>query len=193
MRISYVKVAEYQRRGLVHLHAVIRLDRAMPAYRATEIHPPPAPFGVELLEDAIRATVREVAAPLPDRLDAGAVRWGQELDIRRLDDEARRELAGYLAKYATKSTELAGGVLHRVSEHQVDALRVREHVRLYLRAAFALATEPALADRRLAACAHQLGYRGHCLTKSRRYSTTFTALAERARATRARAARRAVD
>ena len=108
VRISYVKVAEYQRRGLVHLHAVIRLDRAMPAYRATEIHPPPAPFGVELLEDAIRATVREVAAPLPDRLDAGAVRWGQELDIRRLDDEARRELAGYLAKYATKSTELAG-------------------------------------------------------------------------------------
>ena len=176
VRISYVKVAEYQRRGLVHLHAVIRLDRAMPAYRATEIHPPPAPFGVELLEDAIRATVREVAAPLPDRLDAGAVRWGQELDIRRLDDEARRELAGYLAKYATKSTELAGGVLHRVSEHQVDALRVREHVRRYLRAAFALATEPALADRRLAACAHQLGYRGHCLTKSRRYSTTFTAL-----------------
>jgi hypothetical protein len=33
-------------------------------------------------------------------------------------------------------------------------------------------------DRRLAACAHALGYRGHCLTKSRRYSTTFTALRE---------------
>jgi hypothetical protein len=31
-------------------------------------------------------------------------------------------------------------------------------------------------ERRLAACAHQLGYRGHCLTKSRCYSTTFTAL-----------------
>jgi hypothetical protein len=28
-------------------------------------------------------------------------------------------------------------------------------------------------DRRLAACAHTIGYRGHCLTKSRRYSTTF--------------------
>jgi hypothetical protein len=28
-------------------------------------------------------------------------------------------------------------------------------------------------DRRLAACAHTFGYRGHCLTKSRRYSTTF--------------------
>jgi hypothetical protein len=29
-------------------------------------------------------------------------------------------------------------------------------------------------DRRLAACAHAFGYRGHCLTKSRRWSTTFT-------------------
>jgi hypothetical protein len=28
-------------------------------------------------------------------------------------------------------------------------------------------------DRRLAACAHAFGYRGHCLTKSRRWSTTF--------------------
>jgi dGTP triphosphohydrolase len=28
-------------------------------------------------------------------------------------------------------------------------------------------------DRRLAACAHTFGYRGHCLTKSRRYSLRF--------------------
>ena len=33
-------------------------------------------------------------------------------------------------------------------------------------------------DPRLAANAHKLGYRGHCLTKSRRYSTTFKALRE---------------
>ena len=31
-------------------------------------------------------------------------------------------------------------------------------------------------DPRLGACAHAFGYRGHCLTKSRRYSTTFKAL-----------------
>jgi hypothetical protein len=31
-------------------------------------------------------------------------------------------------------------------------------------------------NRRLAACAHAFGYRGHCLTKSRRWSTTFTKL-----------------
>src|SRR5437764_775588 len=34
VRPSYMKVAEYQRRGLVHLHVLVRLDRAMPKYRA---------------------------------------------------------------------------------------------------------------------------------------------------------------
>jgi hypothetical protein len=176
VRVSYVKVAEYQRRGLVHLHVVIRLDRALPAYRAHEIKPPPARFTVELLADAIRAAVGDVRAPLPDELGDGHVRWGDELDVRRLDPDERREVAGYLAKYATKSTELAGGVVHRVAEHQLDELPVREHVRAYMREAFALAADPALTDRRFGATAHALGYRGHCLTKSRRYSTTFTAL-----------------
>src|SRR5919198_3158958 len=68
--------------------------------------------------------------------------------------------------------------VHRVAEHQVDELPVRAHVRAYMREAFKLAADPGLADRRLAAAAHALGYRGHCLTKSRRYSTTFKALRE---------------
>jgi glutathione S-transferase len=69
-------------------------------------------------------------------------------------------------------------VLHPVTEHQVDQLPVREHVRSYLSEAFKLHADPALADRRFGPCAHALGYRGHCLTKSRRYSTTFKALRE---------------
>jgi hypothetical protein len=179
VRVSYAKVAEYQRRGLVHLHAVIRLDRAMPAYRAEEFRPPDERFTVELLGDAIRETVDVVSAPLPHELGGGRVRWGDELDIRSLGDgQGRGEVAGYLAKYATKSTEQAGGVLHSVTEYEVDELPVREHVRAYLREAFELHADPALADRRFGPCAHALGYRGHCLTKSRRYSTTFKALRE---------------
>jgi hypothetical protein len=178
VRVGYAKVAEYQRRGLVHLHVVIRLDRAMPAYRADQIKPPAARYTVELLEHAIRATVAAVSAPLPSELGGQAVRWGDELDVRHLHAHERGQVAGYLAKYATKSTEQAGGVLHRVAEHQIDELLVRDHIRAYLRAAFTLAHDAALADRRLAAHAHALGYRGHCLTKSRRYSTTFKALRE---------------
>jgi hypothetical protein len=176
VRVAYIKVAEYQKRGLVHVHAVIRLDRAMPDYRAEDLRPPGGRFTVELLEHAIRETVEVVSAPLPDELGGGRVRWGSELDVRPLDREQRREVAGYLAKYATKSTEQAGGLLHPVTDHDLDALPVREHVRAYMREAFTLNENPALADRRFGPCAHQLGYRGHCLTKSRRYSTTFKAL-----------------
>jgi Replication initiator protein, pSAM2 len=178
VRVAYTKVAEYQKRGLVHLHVVARLDRAMSEYRADELRVPDALFSAELLEAAVRETVADVSAPIPDEAGGGRVRWGAQLDVRQLDRDERREVAGYLAKYATKSTELAGGVLHRVAEHQLDELPVRAHVRAYMREAFTLGAEPELAERRFGACAHAFGYRGHCLTKSRRYSTTFKALRE---------------
>src|SRR5919107_2480220 len=44
VRVSYVKVAEYHQRGLVHIHTLIRLDRRMPAYRAGDVRPPDSRF-----------------------------------------------------------------------------------------------------------------------------------------------------
>jgi hypothetical protein len=84
--------------------------------------------------------------------------------------------AGYIAKYATKSTEQVGGLTHRLSASDVDNLRVRLHVRRMVRCAWDLATEPHLQPLRLRRWAHALRFRGHCFTKSRRYSTTFNAL-----------------
>jgi hypothetical protein len=177
VRVSYVKVAEYQRRGLVHLHVVVRLDRAMPAYRRDEVRPPDAQFTTDLLEQAVRATVAAVAAPAPEEVGGGAVMWGPQLDVKHIAAGAMDagRCAGYLAKYATKATEQAGGVLHRVSQNHVEDLPVREHVREFIREAFALAGVVG-PDRRLAATAHTFGVRGHTLSKSRRYSTTFKAL-----------------
>ena len=177
MRVAYVKVAEYQQRGLVHLHVVIRLDRAMPKYRAGDVRPPGSRFTVELLEDALRNAAAAVTVPVPHEIGGGYVTWGAQLDVQHIGAGRALEAghcAGYLAKYATKATEQAGGVLHRVTEHEVDQLPVREHVKTYLRHAFAL--DPQLDDRKLARNAHAFGYRGHCLTKSRRYSTTFKQL-----------------
>jgi len=57
-----------------------------------------------------------------------------------------------------------------------------EHVRRLALACWQLGAHPNLAGLRLRKWAHMLGYRGHCTTKSRRYSVTFRAL---------RAARRA--
>jgi hypothetical protein len=177
VRVSYLKVAEYQRRGLVHLHVIVRLDRAMPAYRRDELRRPDARFTADLLDQAVRATAATVTAPVPDEIGGGTVTWGPQLDVQHIGTgamEAER-CSGYLAKYATKATEQAGGVLHRVSRNDVDELPVREHVREFIREAFVLdrAVGP---GRRLAATAHTFGVRGHTLSKSRRYSTTFKAL-----------------
>ena len=48
VRIRFVKVAEYQARGVVHFHAVIRLDAPGEDYQ-----PPPAAYTADLLCDAI--------------------------------------------------------------------------------------------------------------------------------------------
>jgi hypothetical protein len=48
LSIRFVKVAEYQARGVVHFHAVIRLDA-----RAEDYQPPPPAYTADLLCDAI--------------------------------------------------------------------------------------------------------------------------------------------
>jgi hypothetical protein len=180
IRMSYVKVAEYQRRGVVHYHAVIRLDAARPA---GQIEPPPTEFTADLLAQAIRAAVEHASAPVPCdpedlRPDAEHVRWGRQLDVRDLGRSAAEAAtcAAYIAKYATKSTEAVGGLTHRLAAADLHRLRVRPHVERMVRCAWELATEPHLRELRLRRWAHALAFRGHCFTKSRRYSTTFGTL-----------------
>jgi len=140
VRVSYVKVAEYQHRGLVHLHALIRLDKRMPKYRADELRAPAKRFTVQLLEHALRAAVAHVSVEIPDELGAGTVQWGKQLDVEQLstDEQERRRKAGYLAKYTTKSTERAGGLLRRITRAEVDHVPVSEHNRRYLKTGFTL-------------------------------------------------------
>src|SRR6185312_8142230 len=87
-RISYAKVAEYQRRGLVHFHAVIRLDGPDgPA------DPPPAGLELPALRAAITAaahacsltTHRPDGTPLP-------LGWGSQLDLREVTPAARAQI-----------------------------------------------------------------------------------------------------
>ena len=132
VRVAYAKVVEYQRRGLVHLHVVIRLDRAMPKYRADQVKPPHGRITVELLERAVRAAVNTIDAPVANRLGE-RVRWGSELEVEPIGAGGLHpgHCAGYLAKYATKSTEVAGGVLHRVAEHARCAARARAREELH--------------------------------------------------------------
>jgi hypothetical protein len=86
VRVRYVKVAEFQRRGLVHFHALIRLDGAPPAQDPGRLVAPPAGFTVDLLAAAVATGAALVRVPVPVGSDhAGprpAVRWGREVDVR---------------------------------------------------------------------------------------------------------------
>jgi hypothetical protein len=188
VRVSYAKVAEFQRRGAIHFHAVIRLDAATDCRCAGCLAPPPEPFTAGLLEDALRQAVPAVRVPCPpleDRPDRYA-RWGEQLDVRNItrgDDEAgelsAEQVAGYIAKYATKATESFGAGLDRrlTAADELEHLDgLPAHVAELVWACWELGGRPELEELRLRAWAHMLGFRGHWSTKSRRYSTTMTIL-----------------
>ena len=80
------------------------------------------------------------------------------------------QVAGYVAKYATKSTEALGVTLdQRVCEVELEGLDVPAHVAELVRACWELGAHPSLASLRLRKWAHMLGFGGHFSTKSRRY------------------------
>jgi hypothetical protein len=187
VRISFAKVAEYQKRGVVHFHAIIRLDAATDCGCPACVAPPPAGFTADLLERAVRQAAGTVAVPCPmvdeDQGVTLIARWGEQLDVRHITevgDEGElsaEQVAGYVAKYATKSTEAAGVTLdHCVRKLDLEGLEVPAHVAELVRACWELGSRPGLRELRLWKWAHMLGFGGHFSSKSRRYSTTLGAL-----------------
>ncbi|SDN55075.1 replication initiator [Allokutzneria albata] len=185
-RLSYAKVAEYQRRGLVHFHAVIRVDGPDgPA------DPTPAWATPDLLTEVIATAARSVTVmtcrPGGEVLD---LVWGKQIDIRAIrpgnasevedgDGEiSDARLASYVAKYATKSTGTTqGGDRPLRSQLDIDHLSgITAHHRRMIQTAWDLGGNPLYDGLNLRRWAHMLGFRGHFLTKSRRYSTTFKAI-----------------
>src|SRR5262245_15717672 len=186
-RREFAKVAEYQTRGLIHFHAIIRLDAATPPGQPKQYRPPPPQLDTDLLEHAIRAAAAKAAVPVPDPDDPTAtrlVRWGGQLDIRAITAASGgkvtpEQVAGYVAKYATKHTEALGpGLDHRLDAEDIAHLprRLRPHITRLVQAAWTLGSRPHLDFLRLRPWAHQLGFGGHWSTRSRAYSTTMTAL-----------------
>ncbi|MGH9056873.1 MAG: replication initiator [Acidimicrobiales bacterium] len=176
VRLSFTKVVEYQRRGSVHVHAVIRLDHPDDVNRALD-----GQFDTRLLLTAIARAARRAIAPSPSTEGiAPPFRWGTQIDLRPIDQSGApsKAVAGYLAKYATKSTDPAGVLDHRLKQNDLGHLedRLSPHLARMVRTAWELGGRPELEHLRLRAWAHTLGFRGHWLTKSRRYSTTFAAL-----------------
>ncbi|MBB2893017.1 hypothetical protein FHU39_003035 [Flexivirga oryzae] len=188
--LQYAKVAEYQARGLIHFHALVRLDGP----KTDGIGAPASPLvdGRDLAA-LLAAAVAKVSytPPLLDQADTPRVlRLGQQVDTRavrigaRTDDPAGPvtpgQVAGYLTKYATKGATAAASVDRRSTTPHLARVRCTCVV---------LADRSRAADRDgspdpyalLGRWSHMLGFRGHFSTKSRAYSITLGAL-RRARA-----------
>ncbi|MER5432927.1 replication initiator protein RepSA [Streptomyces sp. NPDC002588] len=177
-RVAFGKVAEYQKRGAVHFHAVIRFDGP-----DGPDSPPPAWATLDLLAEAIKAAAARVAVDVPPAGDqpSRVLRWGAQLDVQPIgafgdgEEITEQAVASYVAKYATKAAETTGTVDRRIGNKEVlILLDVPEHPRRLISACLDL--HPLYPERKLRDWAHMLGFRGHFSTKSRRYSTTLGAL-----------------
>ncbi|WP_405796530.1 replication initiator protein RepSA [Streptomyces longwoodensis] len=179
-RLSYGKVAEFQKRGAIHFHAIIRVDG--PDGPGST---PPSWATVRLLDDAIRAAAAHgytsVSVPAVGDQPARTFQWGRQLDVRPVkafgdgSDLTEQAVASYVAKYATKAAENTGTLDRRIGElAELDRHGVPDHTRRLITACRDL--DALYPDRRLWAWAHMLGFRGHFSSKSRRYSTTLGVL-----------------
>ncbi|MEV1290033.1 replication initiator [Micromonospora sp. NPDC049679] len=202
VRISHGKVAEMQRRGAVHFHVLLRVDGVDPLDRDALV-PPPAGITVDDLDAVVHAAARQIAFVTPahpTRPEGWVVAWGEQVDVRRINpvdgDLTDSAVAAYLAKYATKSTEVTGHCSTRLTPDTIDGYADPEgdHLARLIDACWRLGrpsptTTPTNAtttgDRQdpldgkpnpyagLRRWAHMLGFGGHFLTKARRYSVTF--------------------
>jgi replication initiator protein RepSA len=214
VRVQYAKVAEFQRRGVVHFHAIIRLDGLacdrLDRQERTEdedveggsidAFPPPAlSVGVDTLSAAVRTAAGRVRLLVDDPTCPEArlmLAFGVQADVRPIRDSVTTggdlaegdlspaKVAAYVAKYATKAAEDIGLPPNIRNVGDVDRLGLA--VSDHIRAILAVVDTLAQVHPRAARWAHLLGFRGHFATKSRHFSTTLTALRQARRSWRSR-------
>ncbi|MEU4241054.1 replication initiator [Actinoplanes sp. NPDC026619] len=248
LRLSFGKAAEMQRRGVVHFHAIVRLDGYHPDDPDAITAPPPELDAADLVAavDHAASTVSFTTDPHPANREGWPISWGAQVLTKVITVAADgqvtdAQVAAYLAKYATKSTEITGHASNRLTDDTVTLYADPDgtHTERLIDACWRLGNfranpeppaplaakrraEPAPADPfgplrtdpdcggctryricptcaaeqvatedaarrtppgppaspyfRLRRWAHMLGFGGHFLTKSRRYSITFAML-----------------
>lgn len=195
VKVSFTKVAEYQRRGLVHFHGVVRLDG--PEGPETM---PPAWASTRMLDEAVRASAKRARIAGADGAPGGRVlKWGAQIDVQPIFGDERdgglsaAAVAGYIAKYATKGAEVVGAADRPVTCRKcggtggggacvwcegsglgvvIAELPIPVHARTLIATAWRLGGLPEFEGLRLRPWAHQCGFGGNFSTASRLYSIT---------------------
>jgi hypothetical protein len=120
-QVHQLRVAETQRRGLVHIHAIVRADG--PEGPGSE---PPAWLTSELLALELRAAAVTTSITAPDR---NKIRWGNQLDVAEIPsvEEAGRA-AGYIRPSTRPRPSTAPSGSSRRSAHATTSFgRGRHH------------------------------------------------------------------
>jgi hypothetical protein len=170
-QVHYLKVAEMQRRGLVHLHIILRADGPGPLEDE-----PPSWLTSDLLAMVVKRSVSHASAS-GGRGERFV--WGKRLDIQDLANgiSDTTKVPSYVAKYATKTTDGTRDLARRFhSRRQIVAIVDDPHAQRLALTAWDLDLNPALESLHLRNHAHNFGFTGQLITKSRSYSTTFGAL-----------------
>ena len=183
IRLSHGKAAEYQARGVAHFHALFRLDGYHPGHPDALLPPPPG-ITVADLEDVIRHVAGHISyttPPHPARPDGWLLIWGGQLDVRIITVRGTGTVtdlmvASYLAKYATKGTEVTGHASARITADTAGlyASPVGSHAERLIWACWTLGRDKAWW--KLRRWAHMLGFGGQFFTKSDHYSLRFADL-----------------
>jgi hypothetical protein len=179
LRRRYLKVYEFQVRGVIHYHALIRLDGYHPDCPDAIV-----PASRLITRDMFAAILRHAFAttgytskPHPANHGHGwPIAWGTQLDLAHVNapgGEVNLTLVtGYIAKYVTKSTEATGQIFRRIDDLTIELHATPEtHLGRLIRACWDLGTADSW--HRLRRWAHQYGYGGHITTKSRGFSVTY--------------------
>jgi hypothetical protein len=192
--VQYAKVAEFQRRGLVHFHAVIRLDGPGPDWPA-----PRVPVAVDTFTAAVEAAAARAHLTVPAWRSGRpglVLRFGAQTDIRPIrptltgtgddlvsGDLTAERVAAYIAKYATKAADDFG--LDPRIRSVADVDRYGAPVTAHVRRLLATLEDLSGVEPRMSRWLHMLGFHGHFTTKSRAFSTTLGRLRETRRRWRA--------
>lgn len=169
--LDFVRVVEFQRRGLTHVHALVR-----------------GAVSADVLRVAVRGGVNPRTGRRIAAVTSGGFGFGPQCDAQAVTDAGR--VGAYMRKlvrYAIKAAgdDLPGGSRHTRSMRRAGAASCgcSDPWPYWCRDEPGRLTDPGWSScRRHRAARRGWGFRGHVLAASRRWGTTFTAL---------RAARRA--
>jgi hypothetical protein len=168
-RLQYAAVAEFQRRGAVHLHVLLRLPATAP------VGPYRDDAGT-MRSGVVESIVAHVGTFEGARGNGTRYAWGEQVDARLVDDSSGRRQArsaGYLAKLVTYSVKDIGRDALSRKSFGADGFHVRR-LEAAARALNCVEHEHEQPSEPCAAClrrrASAWGFRGHTLRRSRGWS-----------------------